>query len=131
MNVFDQFVKHKLKAKYYIRYSDDFVILSADKKWLEDILPKISNFLGEKLKLSLHPNKVSINTFSSGVDFLGWVNFSDHKVLRTTTKRKMFRNILAQGFKEEVVQSYLGLISHGNTRKIKDKVLSLIKQNVL
>ena len=35
MNEFDQFVKHKLKAKYYIRYADDFIVLLEDKAWLE------------------------------------------------------------------------------------------------
>ncbi|MFH1608979.1 MAG: reverse transcriptase/maturase family protein, partial [Patescibacteria group bacterium] len=58
MNEFDQFVKHKLKVKYYIRYADDFVALSKDKKYLEDILIEIKNFLETKLKLNLHPNKV-------------------------------------------------------------------------
>ena len=126
MNIFDQFVKHKLKAKCYIRYSDDFVILSKNKEWLESILPKITDFLSERLKLSLHPNKVSIKTFSSGTDFLGWVNFHNHKVLRTRTKKRMFRNILAKNFKKEVVQSYLGLLSHGNTNKIKNNLLRQI-----
>jgi retron-type reverse transcriptase len=121
MNVFDQFVKHKLKARYYIRYSDDFVIVSDNKRYLEDILVKISDFLTEKLKLSLHPKKVSINTFSSGVDFLGWVNFSDHKVLRTTTKKKMFRR-LRESQKEETTASYLGMLEHGNTEKLKNNI---------
>ncbi len=71
MNEFDQFVKHTLKVKCYIRYSDDFVIVSDNKPWLEEILIKISTYLDEKLKLSLHPNKVSIHTFPSGIDFLG------------------------------------------------------------
>jgi RNA-directed DNA polymerase len=121
MNVFDQFVKHRLKAKYYIRYSDDFVILADDKRWLESILPKISDFLNNKLKLSLHPDKVSINTFSSGVDFLGWVNFCDHEVLRTVTKKKMFRR-LKESQKEETVASYLGMLSHGNSYKLMEKI---------
>lgn len=122
MNTFDQFVKHKLKAKHYIRYSDDFVILSADKKWLEEILPKISDFLNKELKLSLHPNKVSIETFGSGVDFLGWVNFPDHKTLRTTAKRKMFKR-LTESQKKETLMSYLGMLSHGNTNIIKQKII--------
>jgi len=54
MNEFDQFVKHRLKAKYYIRYADDFVILSHDKKWLENILPEISGFLNKELKLEIN-----------------------------------------------------------------------------
>jgi retron-type reverse transcriptase len=126
MNVFDQFVKHILKVKCYIRYSDDFVIVSDNKVWLEEILVKISVFLDEKLKLSLHPNKVSINTFSSGIDFLGWVNFSDHKVLRTKTKKRMFKR-LRKSSKEETVNSYLGMLSHGNTEKLKTKVLNFLQ----
>ena len=76
LNEFDQFVKHNLKVKYYIRYADDFVILSEDKKYLEDLILKINNFLKNSLKLQMHPDKVFIKTLSSGVDFLGWVNFS-------------------------------------------------------
>ena len=45
MNEFDQFVKHRLKAKYYIRYADDFVLLSEDRNWLEAKIPAINNFL--------------------------------------------------------------------------------------
>src|SRR5258706_5109559 len=60
MNEFDQFIKHKLKVKYYIRYADDFVVLSGDKKYLEDLLPKIRDFLSKELKLDLHPGKVFI-----------------------------------------------------------------------
>ncbi|MBI5139904.1 MAG: hypothetical protein HZA94_00415 [Candidatus Vogelbacteria bacterium] len=61
---------------------------------------------------------------ASGVNFLGWVNFLDYKVLRTTTKKRMFRNI---GLKEggpEVVQSYLGLLSHGNGEKLRKRVIA-------
>ena len=122
MNEFDQFVKHKLKAKYYIRYADDFVILSADKPHLLEMARYMAPFLRERLKLELHPDKVSIRTIASGVDFLGWVLFPDHRVLRTSTKRRMFRNINAQQRKEETVQSYLGLMSHGNTKKLRRKI---------
>ncbi len=118
MNRFDQFVKHKLKAKYYIRYADDFVILSQDKKWLEDILLRIKDFLLTNLKLELHPDKVSIKTAASGIDFLGWVHFSDHRVLRTTTKKRMFKRLETYSKKPEMVNSYRGLLQHGNAYKI-------------
>ncbi len=113
MNEFDQFVKHKLKVKYYIRYADDFVILSEDKLHLEEILNEIRKFLSERLKLSLHPNKVSISTLASGVDYLGWVHFSDHRVLRTATKKKMLRKI-----SDKNRASYLGLLKHGNSKRL-------------
>lgn len=118
MNEFDQFVKHKLKVKQYIRYADDFVVLSHDKRYLIKTLSYMIVFLRDTLKLEMHPNKVSISTLASGVDFLGWVHFFDHRVLRTTTKRRMFRRIAEVDGKEETVASYRGMLSHGNTRKL-------------
>ena len=126
MNEFDRYMKHHTKAKYYIRYADDFVTLSHDKSWLEELLPKVADFLEEKLKLKLHPDKIFIKTLASGVDFLGWVHFPDHRVLRTTTKKRMFRR-LCETNKPESVSSYLGLLKHGNTYKLKTKVESLAK----
>ena len=120
MNEFDQWMKHALKVKYYIRYADDFVILHEDKAYLEEIIVQIDCFLAERLKLSLHPDKVRIRTFASGVDFLGWVHFPHHRVLRTATKRKMLRRI-GRSSKKETVQSYLGMLSHGNAKKLRDE----------
>lgn len=118
MNEFDQLLKHQLKVKYYIRYADDFVFLSKDRQELEALLPLVSRFLTENLKLSLHPDKVFTKTLASGVDFLGWVHFPDHRVIRTVTKRRMYKRIAEMEGKEETVQSYLGLLRYGNTRKI-------------
>jgi hypothetical protein len=74
MNVFDQYVKHRLKVKHYIRYADDFVIISENKKYLENILIIIGEFLVERLKLRLHPDKVHITALHKGIDFLGWIH---------------------------------------------------------
>ena len=113
MNEFDRFVKQELKAKYYIRYADDFVILSADKPHLLEVWRYIALFLRERLLLELHPGKVSIKTFASGVDFLGWVHFPDHRVLRTSTKRRMIAR-LRDCDNKNVIVSYIGLLKHGN-----------------
>lgn len=125
MNEFDQFVKHKLKAKYYIRYADDFIVLLEDKAWLEGIIPRISDFLWNGLKLTLHPEKLFLKTLSSGIDFLGWVHFPNHRVLRTVSKKRMFKNIKLKEGRVETVQSYLGLLSHGNARKLRKKVVDI------
>jgi hypothetical protein len=121
MNEFDQFVKHKLKVKYYIRYADDFVILQNDTIELEKILEQMKEFLENKLKLNLHLDKVFIKTITSGVDFLGWVHFPKHRVLRTATKKRMFRNI-KENLKFNTIQSYLGLLKHGNTYKLNKAI---------
>src|SRR3989339_1858826 len=60
MNEFDQFMKHKLKAKYYLRYADDFMIFSDDRVWLEKQILPIQKFLRNELKLDLHPDKLFI-----------------------------------------------------------------------
>ena len=125
MNEFDQFVKHRLKVKYYIRYADDFVILSSNKNLLENLTIEIDKFLKNNLKLELHPDKIFIKTLASGVDFLGWVNFSDYRVLRTITKRCMFKKI-KQNSANETIASYFGLLKHGNTRKLRKEILNLI-----
>lgn len=122
MNKFDQFMKHKLKTRYYLRYADDFVIFSQNKNWLIDLIPQIRAFLADRLHLQLHPQKISIKTVASGVDYLGWVNFPDHRVIRTVTKKRMFKKIEEKKGKKETVQSYLGLLSHGNSKKLQDKV---------
>ncbi|MFA6585850.1 MAG: reverse transcriptase/maturase family protein [Candidatus Paceibacterota bacterium] len=121
MNEFDQFVKRGLKVKYYIRYADDFVVLSEDKEYLKNILEEISEFLKNNLKLKLHPDKVFIKTIASGVDFLGWVHFSKYRVLRTSTKRRMLKNI-NEDSKLETLASYLGMLKHGNTYKLRQKL---------
>ena len=128
MNEFDQFMKHKLKARYYIRYADDFAIFSDDKRYLKKMLSRIDLFLREKLKLYLHPNKVSIETVGSGVDFLGWVHFSDHRVLRTVSKRRMFRTIQVKQGNNETVQSYLGLLRHGNSHSLLSEIAELVSK---
>ncbi len=122
MNEFDQFVKHGLRQEYYIRYADDFVIMGHDEGALMETLPKLGDFLGENLKLTLHPDKVFIKTISSGVDFLGWVHFPNHRVLRTATKKRMFRNIKAKNGKEVTVSSYLGMLRHGNGWGLRQRI---------
>jgi len=117
MNELDQFAKHKLKIKYYIRYADDFIALSSMSAPLIELIPKIDNFLTTSLKLRLHPNKIIIRKYSQGIDFLGYVLRPRHRLLRTKTKRRLFNKI-----NEKNKPSYLGLLRHGNTYKIKRRI---------
>jgi len=126
LNEFDQFIKHKLKIKHYIRYADDFVILSENKDYLKIKLEPISNFLQNELKLILHPDKIFIETLSSGVDFLGWVNFFDHRIMRKTTRLRAFKNIEKQSNDYAKISSYFGLLKHGNMHKVKENILDRI-----
>jgi len=118
MHELDLFVKQGLRVEYYIRYADDFVMLSDDKRYLQGVYEEIENFIEERLRLKLHNDKVYIKTYTSGVDFLGWVHFPHHRQIRTSTKNKMLRN--TQRFpKPQTVNSYRGLLSHGDTYKVQ------------
>jgi len=125
LNELDQFAKHILKQKYYLRYADDFVFLSQNKSELEQLIPKLNDFLRDRLKLTLHPKKIFLKTLASGVDFLGWVHFPYHRVLRTKTKWRMFKR-LEESQKEETAASYLGMLKWGNTEKIRKKVENML-----
>jgi retron-type reverse transcriptase len=123
MNELDQFVKHKLKARHYIRYADDFVFLSDNKDWLESVVVEVADFLEHRLRLRLHPDKIHLKSLASGVDFLGWVNFPYHRVIRGVTKRRARKRMLANP-KNETLQSYLGLASHGNAFGFQQELLN-------
>lgn len=123
MNELDQLVKHQLRVRCYIRYADDFVFLSDSKDELLVLLPMVKQFISQKLKLMVHPDKIVLKTIASGVDFLGFVHFPHHRVLRSTTRRRMMRKI--QGKPEDAtLQSYLGLLKHGNTFKRQKEALN-------
>lgn len=133
MNPLDQYVKHELKVSYYIRYADDFAILSDDKFYLENLIVKIGQYLKESLKLSLHPNKVTIRDYYLGVDFLGYVVFPKFILPRTKTKRRMMRKIferiqlykqhkLSSNLLSQTVQSYLGYLSHADSYQLSQEI---------
>ncbi len=73
MNEFDQFIKHELKMKYYIRYADDFVVMSNNRGELAEIIRKLQEYLFDNLKLTIHPDKIYIknNRFRHRLSRLG------------------------------------------------------------
>jgi RNA-directed DNA polymerase len=126
MNEFDQFIKHELRAKYYARYTDDFVIVSDSRAYLEQLLPRIEEFLKTRLALVLHPNKVSIRKYRQGIDFLGYVCLPYRTQVRTKTQRRIFRKLQKQimSYEEGVISeetlkatfnSYMGVLLHADT----------------
>jgi retron-type reverse transcriptase len=130
LNELDQFIKRKLKVKYYIRYADDIVIICNNKFDLERLLFQISNFLKENLKIQIHPNKIFFGKWHQGVDFLGYVIFPCHIILRTKTKKRIFNKmginkkkfiakIISREKLDQSKQSYLGILNHCRGSKIR------------
>lgn len=134
--MFDQFVKHRLKVKYYARYTDDFVVVSDNEEYLQNVLSAMRMFLAEALKLDLHPEKISIRKYTSGIDFLGYVVLPYHIKLRTKTKRRMLRKLKEQvrGYKRGEIseirlkaslQSYLGVLSHADAYQMSNDLKNM------
>jgi retron-type reverse transcriptase len=89
----DMFVKQTLRQRYFIRYCDDFIILADDRAELEALIRPIQDFLATALKLTLHPDKIVLRKLSWGLDFVGYVQFFDHRLMRTATKRRMLSRL--------------------------------------
>lgn len=133
MNELDQFAKHKLQVKYYARYTDDFLIISRDSEYLSELIKIIESFLADCLKLSLHPEKISICRYNQGVDFLGYVVLPHHKLVRTRTCKRIFRKVKdrVREYKRGVIdkesldqsmQSYLGILTHADAFVMSEKL---------
>ncbi|MBI4146066.1 hypothetical protein HY489_01880 [Candidatus Woesearchaeota archaeon] len=93
LNELDKFVKHVLKVKHYVRYVDDFVVLSPSAKNLHGIKSRIDDFLRTALCLELHPQKSIIKNMQGGVDFLGMRVFPKHRLLRKKNIRRFKRKL--------------------------------------
>ncbi len=81
LNELDQFIKHELKVKRYVRYVDDFVLVHKDRAQLQEWQAKIEVFLHDRLRLKLKPD-IKLNRLNDGCDFLGYVLYPTHTRVR-------------------------------------------------
>lgn len=120
MHELDWFVKHELREKYYIRYCDDFIIISTDQQHLLELVEPITIFLDTNLRLRLHPNKVILRSWGQGIDFLGYMLKPHCTVLRTKTKRRMLKRVNSTN-----LASYLGLCSHADSHELQQLIQTI------
>jgi retron-type reverse transcriptase len=119
LNILDHFVKHTLKIKHYLRYADDFLILTKNDKQYDNFIATINEFLRNNLKLELHPKKIDKRKLSWGIDFCGYIVLPHHILPRTKTKRRILSKVRSNS-DNQAVQSYLGYFSHANAYKISE-----------
>jgi len=133
LNELNQFCKHRLRIKYYVRYMDDFIILHHDKRYLHRLKLEIENFLNNDLEL--HTNKKTcIRPIAVGIEFVGFRIWPTHMKLKKDTAIKIKRRLVylkkayARGevnFKDinSTVQSYLGILKHCDSYYLKQSIL--------
>ena len=107
MNAFDHVVKENFRRRYYIRYTDDAVILADNREELVELLPWIRAWLFMYRRLELHPHKIEIRKLRQGIDFLGYITLPRYRTLRTKTKKRMLRRV-----HEANIASYMGVLKH-------------------
>ena len=115
---FDHWVKHKLKAKAFLRYVDDMVLLSNDKEKLHDWREAIREQLIEE-RLVLHPRKAHIYRTRDGLNLLGYLMHRNYRLLRNDNGYRFRRRLqnFARGYRQGIlawddfdpsVQSWIG-----------------------
>ncbi len=112
LNELDQFIKHGLRCRYYIRYVDDFVLLHESPRWLNDAKARIEDFLAERLAVRLNPKKTILQPVSRGVDFVGQVIKPWRRTLRRRTYNEALRRVGEANSVDlfEMANSYYGLM---------------------
>ena len=129
----DQFCKRVLGIKRYIRYMDDIIILDNDKERLKEYGRRMTQFLEEQLHLNFN-NKTALRPVRVGCEFVGFVIYNDHVILRKSTTLRMKRTLrkTRQDYHDNLItfkeanatmQSYLAMLSHVDCKKFKEKLL--------
>lgn len=131
LDALDQFIKHELGVEAYIRYMDDFVILSPDKEQLRNWLARIEQFLREELKLEFNP-KTTILAAKNGIDFVGYKHRATHRKVRKDSIKRIKRTIkkcesgkITKEQLQKSIQSWTGHAGHADSYNLRKKIETL------
>jgi hypothetical protein len=106
LNELDQFIKRKLKCRFYLRYVDDMVLLADDGETLAAWCDAIQQFLREQLKLSVRPEMTTSVPVKRGIDFVGWKTWWNYRLPRRRTLDTVARKL--DDFERRAVRPALG-----------------------
>ena len=112
LDVLDQFIKHQLRARHYIRYVDDFVLLHESAQWLNAAHSEIREFLPRVLHARLNDSKTILQPIERGIDFVGQVIRPWHRSTRRRTVASAIQRIATTPAESllETGNSYFGLL---------------------
>lgn len=108
LSVLDDYAKRELKARFYLRYMDDFIFLGLAKKQARAWLLNVRSFLKKSLKLEL--SRYTLQRLERGVSFVGFRVFKGFALLR---KEHIihYTRALKSGYKERC-QSIEAMAKH-------------------
>jgi hypothetical protein len=136
LNLLDQFCTHQLKARHYVRYVDDFILLDASAQRLNAAHDQIAKFLPDRLGARLNPSKTILQPVARGVDFVGHVIKPWQRTTRPRTVRSALRELSTMPSTDLFASgnSYFGLLrqaSHGHTDRTRVAKLLLQRGQVV
>lgn len=117
---FDRWIKQVLKIKYYYRYCDDIVILHPDKDYLRYCLQEIEKYLADNLKLKVKRNWQIFPVEVRGIDFIGYVFYHGHTLLRKDIKKKFIHKLSYKSNNKRLASlaAYWGWCKYGNCHNL-------------
>lgn len=126
----DHFIKEELKIKYYIRYMDDMVLFSNNKKELHKVRIKIEEYLNKELHVRLKENWQLFKTDSRPIDFLGYRFYRGYSTLRKSNFLRIKRRAKKISKKEQLnfhdaasMLSYSGWLKHCDSYNYQQKYI--------
>ena len=123
LTYFDHSIKELFGIKYYFRYADDIVILHSSKDELRHIFNHINCYFQTWLKLEIKSNWQIFPVQKRGIDFVGYVHFHSHVMLRKSIKQR-FARMLKKRAKKASIASYYGWAKHCNSKNLMKKLLT-------
>lgn len=125
LSYFDHWLKEVKRVKYYYRYADDLIILGDSKQDLHLLRIDIQTYLSENIKLKLKSNYQVFPIVSRGIDFIGYVFFHTHTMLRKRIKKnfcrcvaKLNRKIMTAKDYRIKICSWLGWCKYCNSKNL-------------
>ena len=122
LTYFDHWLKEEKRVKYYFRYADDLVILSHSKEHLHLLFTDLRNYLQDNLMLRVKDNWQIFPVAARGIDFVGYVFFHTHTMLRKTIKKRLAR-MLAYRPNIQSIAAYWGWLKHCNSNHLTKTLL--------
>lgn len=122
LTYFDHWIKENRSIKYYFRYADDIVILSSNKPHLHQTLAEIKEYFNNNLKLQVKDNYQVFPVQKRGIDFVGYVFYHTHTLLRKSIKKR-FAKAVSKSKNKATIAAYNGWAKHCNSKNLIKKLL--------
>jgi retron-type reverse transcriptase len=136
LNPLDHFIKRELKCQGYERYVDDSLLFADDKptlhRWKREVIEYAAT-----LRARLHEHQSVVFPVSTGIPFLGWRVYPDHRRLKRRNGvafQRRFARLVREYAAGQItweqmnasVQSWIAHASHGDTWGLRGSLLSSV-----